>query len=149
MIIPNIWENKIDVPNHQPAINPVLTLTILVGLLLYPRLRRNSARENPLQVTSSHSFAGGPCALCLLDFWALRIFGESQCLEKLETLKNDEHGNFECEIMWNCHNDPPRDWYNTTVLRILGTRVVPWMNIGRQNLRRPIRHIMLWNTSYL
>ena len=32
MIIPNIWENKIDVPNHQPDI------FVLILPVLYPHL---------------------------------------------------------------------------------------------------------------
>ena len=44
MIIPNIWENRIDVPNHQPVKNPHL---------LKPRSRSKIKRPTSQSPTSS------------------------------------------------------------------------------------------------
>ena len=40
MIIPNLWENKIDVPNHQPEKKGDFVLAILVE---FPKVQKTSA----------------------------------------------------------------------------------------------------------
>ena len=59
MIIPNIWKNKIHVPNHQPDIVRVEGIT--------PHLKRSTSQEN--DASRGHNF--------LLTGWTLTKFGES------------------------------------------------------------------------
>ena len=71
MIIPNIWENRIDVPNHQPAIgnwqyphaienSPCIEL-LSIGHLRDLRAAARLAHWGPSAAPPSASAAVGPC----------------------------------------------------------------------------------------